>query len=106
MPQTIRDWVVRLWHYYMMARSPPNMVANAETQAPVKTEQTLYRVASVSKTVTAWGVMKLVEEGKLSLGERETGKVTFEARRQSVYRLIGPASVAIVVGAVVIMCGN
>ena len=44
-------------------------VANAETQAPVKTEQTLFRVASVSKAVTAWGVMKLVEEGKLSLDE-------------------------------------
>jgi CubicO group peptidase (beta-lactamase class C family) len=42
-------------------------VAKAETQAPVKTDQTLYRVASVSKAVTAWGVMKLVEEGKLSL---------------------------------------
>lgn len=44
-------------------------VANAETQAPVKTDRTLYRVASVSKAVTAWGVMKLVEEGKLSLDE-------------------------------------
>ena len=44
-------------------------VANAETQAPVKTDQTLFRVASVSKAVTAWGVMKLVEEGKLSLDE-------------------------------------
>jgi len=44
-------------------------VANAETQAPVKTDQTLYLVASVSKAVTAWGVMKLVEEGKLSLDE-------------------------------------
>ena len=28
-------------------------VANAETQAPMKTDQTLYRVASVSKVVTA-----------------------------------------------------
>lgn len=44
-------------------------VANLETQAPVKTDQTLFRVASVSKAVTAWGVMKLVEEGKLSLDE-------------------------------------
>ncbi len=42
-------------------------VANAETQAPVETDRTLYQVASVSKAVTAWGVMKLVEEGKLSL---------------------------------------
>lgn len=44
-------------------------VANPETQASVKSDQTLFRVASVSKAVTAWGVMKLVEEGKLSLDE-------------------------------------
>ena len=44
-------------------------VANAETQAPVKSDQTLYQLASVSKAVTAWGVMKLVEEGKLGLDE-------------------------------------
>lgn len=44
-------------------------VANAETQAPVKSDQTLYKVASVSKAVTAWGVMKLVEDGKLNLDE-------------------------------------
>ena len=44
-------------------------VANAETQAPVKSDQTLFLVASVSKAVTAWGVMKLVEEGKLGLDE-------------------------------------
>lgn len=44
-------------------------VANAETQAPVKSDQTLYQLASVSKAVTAWGIMKLVEEGKLGLDE-------------------------------------
>ena len=44
-------------------------VANAETHAPVKTDQTLYLVGSVSKAVTAWGVMKLVEEGKIGLDE-------------------------------------
>lgn len=44
-------------------------IANAETQSRVKTDQTLYRIASVSKAVTAWGVMKLVEEGRLSLDE-------------------------------------
>src|SRR5688572_10171030 len=42
-------------------------VANAETQTPVKSDRTLYQLASVSKAVTAWGVMKLVEEGKLGL---------------------------------------
>lgn len=44
-------------------------LANAETQAPVQTDRTLYLVGSVSKAVTAWGVMKLVEEGKLGLDE-------------------------------------
>jgi CubicO group peptidase (beta-lactamase class C family) len=44
-------------------------VASAETQTQVKTDQTLYKLASVSKAVTAWGVMKLVEEGKLGLDE-------------------------------------
>lgn len=44
-------------------------VANTETQSPVETDRTLYQMASVSKAVTAWGVMKLVEEGKLGLDE-------------------------------------
>lgn len=44
-------------------------VANAETQTPVKTDRTLYQMASVSKAVAAWGIMKLVEEGKLGLDE-------------------------------------
>lgn len=44
-------------------------VANAETQDPVKTDQTLFILGSVSKAVTAWGVMKLVEEGRLGLDE-------------------------------------
>lgn len=44
-------------------------VANADTQAPVKSDQTLYLLASVSKAVTAWGVMRLVEEGALRLDE-------------------------------------
>jgi CubicO group peptidase (beta-lactamase class C family) len=44
-------------------------VANVETQAPVKPDRTLFQLASVSKAVTAWGVMKLVEEGKIGLDE-------------------------------------
>ena len=44
-------------------------VADDETRSPVKTDQTLYQMASVSKAVTAWGVMKLVEEGRLDLDE-------------------------------------
>ncbi len=43
--------------------------ADASGQKPVSTEHTLFRVASVSKAVTAWGVMKLVEEGKIGLDE-------------------------------------
>jgi CubicO group peptidase (beta-lactamase class C family) len=44
-------------------------VANAETRAAVRADQTLFQLASVSKAVTAWGVMKLVEEGRLGLDE-------------------------------------
>lgn len=44
-------------------------VADAETQTPVKFNQTLYQLASVSKVVSAWGVMKLVQEGTLALDE-------------------------------------
>ena len=44
-------------------------IADVETKAPVKLDQTLYQLASVSKLVTAWGVMKLVEDGKLALDE-------------------------------------
>ncbi|MDJ0706591.1 MAG: serine hydrolase domain-containing protein [Leptolyngbyaceae cyanobacterium MO_188.B28] len=44
-------------------------VADTETQAPVKPNKTLYQLASVSKVVSAWGVMKLVEEGALALDE-------------------------------------
>jgi CubicO group peptidase (beta-lactamase class C family) len=44
-------------------------VSNAETQAPVNPDQTLFQLASVSKAVTAFGVMKLVEENKIGLDE-------------------------------------
>jgi CubicO group peptidase (beta-lactamase class C family) len=44
-------------------------VANAETRSPVACDRTLFQVASVSKAVTAWGVMKLVEEGKVGLDD-------------------------------------
>lgn len=44
-------------------------IADATTQAPVRTDRTLYQLASVSKAVTAWGVMKLVQDGRLGLDE-------------------------------------
>lgn len=40
--------------------------ADAQKQVPV-TESTVFQVASVSKAVTAWGVMNLVEDGLLEL---------------------------------------
>ena len=61
--------VLALVHAGRIAAEHGFGVANAETQAPVKTDRTLYQVASVSKAVTAWGVMKLVEEGRLGLDE-------------------------------------
>jgi CubicO group peptidase (beta-lactamase class C family) len=44
-------------------------IANAETREPVNPNETLYILGSVSKAVTAWGVMKLVEDGLLGLDE-------------------------------------
>jgi CubicO group peptidase (beta-lactamase class C family) len=44
-------------------------IANVETRSPVKVDRTLYQMASVSKLVTAWGVMKLVQDGKIGLDE-------------------------------------
>jgi CubicO group peptidase (beta-lactamase class C family) len=42
--------------------------ADSEQETPV-TENTIFQVASISKSVTAWGIMNLVEEGKLDLDE-------------------------------------
>ena len=40
--------------------------ADREARKPV-TDQTVFQVASISKSVAAWGVMKLVEDGKVDL---------------------------------------
>ena len=44
-------------------------LADPSSRRPVDAGQTRFVVASVSKAVTAWGVMRLVEEGKLTLDE-------------------------------------
>lgn len=44
-------------------------IADATTNAPVSPGRSLFQVASVSKAVTAWGVMKLVQDGRLDLDE-------------------------------------
>ena len=44
-------------------------IANVETSSPVNTDRTLFILASVSKAVTAWGVMKLVQDGALRLDD-------------------------------------
>ncbi len=41
-------------------------VTSTETSTPVS-EATVFQAASISKAVTAWGVMRLVQEGKLEL---------------------------------------
>lgn len=40
--------------------------ANVKAQTPL-TENSIFQVASISKSLTAWGIMKLVEAGKLDL---------------------------------------
>lgn len=44
-------------------------MVDAVTRRRVEPEDTLFQVASVSKAVAAWGVMRLVEEGRLALDE-------------------------------------
>jgi CubicO group peptidase (beta-lactamase class C family) len=49
----------------------------ADLQNQVKVNsKTGFNIASISKTVTAWGVMKLVEEGKLELDESAESYLT------------------------------
>ena len=43
--------------------------ANVKKKEPVVANETLFRIASISKLLTATAVMQLVEEGKLDLGE-------------------------------------
>ncbi|WP_253199381.1 serine hydrolase domain-containing protein [Clostridium tagluense] len=49
--------------------------ANVENKIPVN-EHTAFKIASISKTMTAYGVMKLVEEGKLDLDKPITEYLT------------------------------
>ena len=44
-------------------------IADEATSSPVTADRTLFILASVSKAVTAWGVMKLVQDGALRLDE-------------------------------------
>ncbi|WP_228016649.1 serine hydrolase [Synechocystis sp. LEGE 06083] len=44
-------------------------VENVDSRSPVNPQNTLYQMASVSKLVTAWGVMKLVEMGQINLDD-------------------------------------
>jgi CubicO group peptidase (beta-lactamase class C family) len=61
-------------------------IADAETQALVKLDQTLYQLASVSKLVTAWGVMKLIEDNRLALDEPVSRYLTRWQFPESEYR--------------------
>ena len=44
-------------------------IANNETREAVKTDETIFLLSSLSKAVTAWGIMKLVQDGRLNLDE-------------------------------------
>jgi CubicO group peptidase (beta-lactamase class C family) len=44
-------------------------LANHETSTPVNIDSTLYLLSSLSKAVTAWGILKLVEAKKIGLDE-------------------------------------
>ena len=44
-------------------------ISDPETRAPVDPRRSMFLVASVSKQVTAWGVMKFVQEGRIGLDD-------------------------------------
>lgn len=55
--------------------------SDVEAQEPVDPEQTLFRIASVSKVFTATAVMQLVEEGALDLDTDVDEYLDFEVER-------------------------
>jgi D-alanyl-D-alanine carboxypeptidase len=69
--------------------------ADTEQSIPV-TEETVFQAASISKSLTAWGIMKLVEEGKLELDEPVSNYLTrwelptseFDANGVTIRRLL------------------
>ena len=69
-----------------IATTHPFGIADVETQAPVQLNQTLYQLASVSKLVTAWGVMKLAEDGMLALDKPVSHYLTRWQFPESEYR--------------------
>ncbi|MEW5940549.1 MAG: serine hydrolase domain-containing protein [Chloroflexota bacterium] len=74
-------------------------LADVRTNAPV-TPQTLFQASSVSKTATAWGVMKLVENGSLALDAPAESYLTrwhlppseFDANEVTIRRLLSHTS--------------
>lgn len=70
-------------------------VENLENGTPV-TSHTIFRVASISKPVTAWGVMRLVEQGKIDLQGPVENYLTrwrfppsqFDSHEVTIYRLL------------------
>ena len=77
--QQLADMLPRLLHAYRVPGVSVALVDNAEVVwaqgygysneeagTPV-TGDTIFQVASISKSITAWGVMRLVEEGKIDL---------------------------------------
>ena len=53
--------------------------SNIEKKIKLTTE-TSFNIASISKTITAWGIMRLVQEGKINLddpAEKHLKKVAF-----------------------------
>jgi CubicO group peptidase (beta-lactamase class C family) len=73
--------------------------ANIERRQPMRTD-TVFRVASLSKSLTAWGVLRLVQDGKVSLdapAERFVQRwpvppSTFPAEAVTVRRLLNHTS--------------
>jgi CubicO group peptidase (beta-lactamase class C family) len=58
-----------LMHHGQIASVQTFGVGNSTTGSPPKNNETLFLLCSVSKAVSTWGILKLVEEGKITLDE-------------------------------------
>ena len=65
----LKGAVVTVVHDQQIVLNKGYGYANAEKQIPVDADSTLFRVASISKTLTATAIMQLAEQGNVKLDQ-------------------------------------
>ncbi|RKD89271.1 serine hydrolase domain-containing protein [Halopiger aswanensis] len=112
LPKHLNERVPKLLEYYDVPGASIALVKNgevtwteaygeadSENRRPTTTE-TIFRVASITKSVTAWGVLTLVERGEIGLDDPVERHVTrwelpeaeFDTREVTVRRLLSHTS--------------